>query len=87
MVPGGGRNGGQRRSKQKGKRDGGRKSEREGKKGKGKQRNLGGSSWKQVTVLFVLVTVFCDAAIYAVESVTVFLIFGTLFFGTMAIWA
>ena len=64
-----------------------RKSEREGNKGKGKQRNLGGSSWKQVTVLFVLVTVFCDATIYTVESVTVFLNFGTLFFGFMAIWA
>ena len=57
------------------------------KRGKGKQRNLGGSSWKQVTVLFVLVTVFCDATIYTVESVTVFLNFGTLKFGPMAIWA
>ena len=35
----------------------------------------------------MLVTVFCDATIYTVESVTVFLNFGTLFFGPMAIWA
>ena len=77
---------GQRRRNRRGRGMGEGKVKGKEKRGKGKQRNLGGSSWKQVTVLFVLVTVFCDATIYTVESVTVFLNFGTLFFGPMAIW-